>query len=308
MRNGFIVDVLTSVDIQEIVKIGDKVVERYEGVFYRKNFEVTPFKKVIDNWFELRQKYKDENKDVMQLLVKLILNFLYSEQKRKDIEESYQCKSEMWMMTEYVERVLEYQKNNYGNYSVKMKDDNGLQDEAKKVNTMPLQMGAFVWSNSQRSMINFIHAIHGFYTNDVYYTDCDSLYNENKHWEKLDKAGLVGKKRLQGKNDYKDGGIWYGLSFAPKKYCLTINKFGIIEEDETFKGFTSVSEKIDRKEHFKMAAGDKLIGKFPLSWEKSFSQCIVFPHKKRNCTDCKNDSLCDACDKLVNQKKNFLRI
>ena len=115
MRNGFIVDVLTSVDIQEIVKIGGKVVERYEGVFYRENFEVTPFKKVIDNLFELRQKYKDENKGVMQLLVKLILNFLYSEQKRKDIEESYQCKSEMWMMTEYVERVLEYQKINFEN-------------------------------------------------------------------------------------------------------------------------------------------------------------------------------------------------
>ena len=186
-----------------------------------------------------------------------------------------------------------------------MKDDKGLQDEAKKVYTMPLQMGAFIWSNSQRSMINFIHAIHGFYTNDVYYADCDSLYNGNKHWEKLDKAGLVGKKRLQGKNDYKNGGIWYGLSFAPKKYCLTMNKNGIIEEDETFRGFTSVSEKLDRKEYFKMAAGDKLIEKFLLSWEKSFSQCIVFPHKRRNCTDCKNDFLCAACDKLVNQNKKF---
>ena len=25
----------------------------------------------------------------------------------------------------------------------------------------------------------------------------------------------------------------------------------------------------------------------------------------RNCSDCKNDSLCDRCDKLVNQKKEF---
>ena len=33
-----------------------------------------------------------------------------------------------------------------------------------------------------------------FYTNDVYYTDTDSLYIENRHWDKLDKAGLVGKK------------------------------------------------------------------------------------------------------------------
>ena len=38
----------------------------------------------------------------------------------------------------------------------------------------------------------FIHAIDGFYTNDVYYTDTGSLYLESKHWEKLDNAGLVG--------------------------------------------------------------------------------------------------------------------
>ena len=28
-----------------------------------------------------------------------------------------------------------------------------------------------------------------FYTNNVYYTDTDSLYIENKHWDKLNKAG-----------------------------------------------------------------------------------------------------------------------
>ena len=68
----------------------------------------------------------------MQLLVKLKMNSLYGEQIRKDIEESYHCKSEMWMMTEYDERVLDYQKNNYGIYFVKLKDDEGLQDDVKK--------------------------------------------------------------------------------------------------------------------------------------------------------------------------------
>ena len=85
----------------------------------------------------------------------------------QDIEESYQCKSEMWMPTEYGERVLDYQKINYGTYIKKMKDDEGLQDEVRKVNTMPLHLGAFVLSNSERIMNNFIHAIGGFYTKDV---------------------------------------------------------------------------------------------------------------------------------------------
>ena len=60
MRTGYIIDTLTSVDICEIVKIGGKVIEIYEGVFYRENFKVSPFRKVIEKLFALRKKYKDE--------------------------------------------------------------------------------------------------------------------------------------------------------------------------------------------------------------------------------------------------------
>ena len=306
MRNGYIIDTLTSVDIQEIDKIGGKVVEIYEGVIYRENFKKSPFRRVIDILFKLRKKYKYENNDVLQLLVKLLMNSLYGENIRKDIEEKFACKSELWMQTEYDERVKDYWKIGVINYIVKMIDDKGLEDEIKKINTMPLHLGAFVLSNSKRIMNNFIHAINGFYTNDVYYTDTDSLYIENKHWDKLDKAGLVGKNLLQGKNDYKDGGIFYGLFLAPKiKYCLTINKYGGIDEHKTFKGFTNVSDNLDRKEYFNMAEGDKLVAKVPLSWKKSFSQGVVIPHKMKNCSDCKDDILCDECDKLVNQRKEF---
>ena len=306
MRNGYIVDILTSVDIQEIVKIGGKIIEIYEGVIYEENFIVSPFRKVIDTLFKLRQKYKDEGNEVMQLLVKLLMNALYGEQIRKDIEEKFACKSEMWMETEYDERVKDYWKISNINYIVKMIDDKGLEDEIKKINTMPLHLGAFVLSNSKRIMKNFIHAIDGFYTNNVYSTDTDSLYIENKHWDKLEKAGLVGKELLQGKNDYKDGGIFDGLFLAPKiKYCLIINKHGVISEKKTFKGFKDVSDKLDRKEFFNMADGDKLIAKIPLSWKKSFSMGVVIPHKMRNCTNCKENILCDDCDKLVNQNKEF---
>ena len=45
MRNGYITQVLTSVDIQEIVKVGGKVIEIYESVIYRENYKVSPFKK-----------------------------------------------------------------------------------------------------------------------------------------------------------------------------------------------------------------------------------------------------------------------
>ena len=120
------------------------------------------------------------------------MNSLYGESIRKDIEESFAYKSEAWMMTEYDERVKDYWKKSHGNYIVIMIDDKGLEDEVKKLNTIPLHLGASVLSNGKRNMNKFILAINGFYTKDVYYTDTDSLYIENKHWDNLDKAGLVG--------------------------------------------------------------------------------------------------------------------
>ena len=58
---------------------------------------------------------------------------------KKDIEEN-------WMMNEYDERVKDYWRISHGNYIVKMIDDKGLEDEVKKLNTMPLHLGVFVLS------------------------------------------------------------------------------------------------------------------------------------------------------------------
>ena len=161
MRNGYIVYTLTSVDIQEIVKIGSKVIEIYEGVIYPENFKLSHFRKVIDKLFALGQKYKNEKNDVMQLFVKLLLNSLYGEPMGRDIE-NIACKSEYWMLSENDERVIDYWKISHGNYIVKMIDDKGSEDEVQKLNTMPLHLGAFVVSNSEKNMNNFIHAIYGF--------------------------------------------------------------------------------------------------------------------------------------------------
>ena len=229
MRNGYIIDTLTLVDFCEIVKIGGRVVEIYEGVLYRENFKISPFKKVIEKLFALRQKYKDEHNDLMQGLVKLIMNSMYGVQIRKDIDQSYKCKSRHWMETEYDENALDYWKLPNGNYIVKLKKDDGLESDNDVKNTLPSHLGAFILSNSKRNMNNYIREINGFYNNSIYYGDTDSLYLEKKYWDVLDKANLVGKNLCQGKNDYKTGGIFYGLFLAPKiKYVLAIDDFGII--------------------------------------------------------------------------------
>ena len=53
MRKGYIFDTLTSVDVCETVKIGGGVIEIYEGVISRENFNISPFRKVIKIiWFK----------------------------------------------------------------------------------------------------------------------------------------------------------------------------------------------------------------------------------------------------------------
>ena len=85
-----------------------------------------PFGKFIEELFALRQKYKDECNDLMQNLVELNLNSLYGDQFRKDFNESYKCKSEHWMKTEYDDIVLEYWNLPNGNCIVKSSKDDGL--------------------------------------------------------------------------------------------------------------------------------------------------------------------------------------
>ena len=87
MRNGYIVDTLASVVIQEFVTIGREVVEDHAGVIYRENFKIKPFRKFIETLFALWQKYKDQGNDIMQGLVNLFMNSLYGAQVRKDIIE-----------------------------------------------------------------------------------------------------------------------------------------------------------------------------------------------------------------------------
>ena len=66
--------------------------------------------KNIEKLFTLRQKYKDENIEVAQLLVNLLLKKLYGENIRKYNKGNFARKSEYWMMTEYDERVEDYWK------------------------------------------------------------------------------------------------------------------------------------------------------------------------------------------------------
>ena len=296
MRRRCFIDTLTSVDICEIVEIGGKLIEIYEGVIYRKNFKTSPFRKVIEKLFPLRQKYKDENNGLMQGLVKLIMNSRYGVQIRRDINESYYCISETWMKTEFDEIVLDYWRLPNENYIVKIKKDDGLDDDCDIKNTLPAVLGVFILSNSKRIKNNFIREKNVFYNNSVYYGDTDSLYMEKKNWEVLDKANLVREGLCQGKNDYKTGGIFYGLFLAPKiTFCLTRDKIGIVQEHRTFKGFNYWKQLLERSQYLKMIEGKKLSALLSKSWKKSFDSGLFIPTKRRFCNECDDNKMCNKC-------------
>ena len=107
------------------------------------------------------------------------------------------------------------------------------------------------------------------------------MYIEKKYWNVLEKANLV-EELFQGKNDYKTGGIFYGLFLAPKiKYCLTIDDYGIIQEHKTFKRFNDSKRLLDRSQYFEMIEGKKMSALLPETWKKSFDNRIIIPTKMR---------------------------
>ena len=69
---------------------------------------------------------------------------------------------------------------------------------------------------------------------------------------------MVGEELCPCKRCYKAGGV-YSLFLAPKlKYCLTLDKFGIVQEHKTLKGFNYSTRLLDRCRIFKMIEGKKV--------------------------------------------------
>ena len=117
----------------------------------------------------------------MQGLIKLILNSLYGVQIRRDIDQSYKCKSQHWVETEYDDNVLDYWRLPNGTYTVKLKKHDALDGDNDVKNTLPSHLRAFILRNSKRNMNILIREINRFYDNSIYYGDTDSLYIEKRY-------------------------------------------------------------------------------------------------------------------------------
>ena len=72
-RNGDITQQLTSVDIEEVVRSGGDIVEILEG-FICDKLEFNPFERFIIDKTNKRNKFKEENKTLLQTLTKKVSN------------------------------------------------------------------------------------------------------------------------------------------------------------------------------------------------------------------------------------------
>ena len=86
MRNGITIDILTSVDIVEIVKFGGIILEPFEG-FYCKNVDYNPYTEFVTDMFEKRDLFKSQGKDLLQNPAKTIGLSVYGGNTRKKINE-----------------------------------------------------------------------------------------------------------------------------------------------------------------------------------------------------------------------------
>ena len=85
------------------------------------------------------------------------------------------------MKTEFDENVLDYWKIPNGNYIVKRKKDDGLDDECVIKYTIPAVLGAFILSNSKRIKNNFFRQKTGF-TRTIYFTRIVIHYNLERNF------------------------------------------------------------------------------------------------------------------------------
>ena len=302
-RNGVIIATLTSIDIIEIVKTGGVILKVYEG-FFCESLDFNPYSNFVLDTHNMRNEYKKKGNDLSATQVKKVMCSVYGGNVRKDILDKYVCVSDDWMDREYDKSVKEIIPLENETYVIKKhihegKDDFGL---ANKINTMPCHMGSYILSHSKRLMNEVIEHIGGFYKNNIYYTDTDSIYIHKNDFNILKKDGFIEDTLGKSKNDYgENGGILKALFIGPKmKYCLVIDDGGYLCEKITFKGLEKGSSNIKYTDFVNLARGRTITNVSMKKWEKKLDG-IKIPHRRHGCNKCDDSLFCDRCqDDVLN--------
>ncbi|ESO92302.1 hypothetical protein LOTGIDRAFT_162604 [Lottia gigantea] len=155
-RNGFCSELLTSVDIQELVKAGGRIIGILDGIVYEENFKTPPYRDYILILRDLRNKYKREGNIVGSNCMKLSGNSI-----QKDITTSRHLWSEASLKANFDSHVKNYPKVNETQHIVQINEEEKEFDciPPKSTRLTPSHLGSFVLSHSKKIMNNFIHVI-----------------------------------------------------------------------------------------------------------------------------------------------------
>jgi hypothetical protein len=205
------------------------------------------------------------------------MNSLYGKQVQKDNNHQFYIWSKQTLQNNFDDTIMDYHHLDSEMYVVQKKNDPGLdckkENNKPKTKEVPIHLGSFILAHSKRLMNNIILSVDGFKENVIYYSDTDSIYISLALFNKLKEAGYFGGDLGQGKNDYNNGGIIFGLYLGPKvKYNLVLYDIGILTEKKTFKGYNKDSLKSE--EFFKLSAGETITKDFKTSWKRSFEDGV----------------------------------
>ena len=141
---------MTSVDIEEIVRVGGVITVTFEG-FICDNLDYNPFENIVLNMTAKRNKYKKEKKNILQTEAKQVPNAVYGFTIRSDFEDVYKCVFSHWMKTGYDDRVIEWFPLKNSNIMVKIADHECVDDigSIKKIYSQPCHLGASILSHSK---------------------------------------------------------------------------------------------------------------------------------------------------------------
>ncbi|ESP00195.1 hypothetical protein LOTGIDRAFT_173354 [Lottia gigantea] len=148
-RNDFCHDVLTSVDIQEIVKAGGRIIRILDGIVYEENFKTPPYRDYILILRDLRNKYKREGNIVGSNCMKLLGNSLYGKSIQKDIFTTRHLWNEAILQANFDSRVKTYEKINDTQSIVEteIEEKEITTEDSKSTRLTPSHLGSFVLSH-----------------------------------------------------------------------------------------------------------------------------------------------------------------
>ena len=225
--------------------------------------EIASKGKIYSNFIDVfntkRTKYKSQMKslpkkekefarfNVLQDLCKLITNSSYGSHLTKKFEYEYTVMTEFAFMKDHDPTLEVVTKCGHKQLLVR------YPNQCKHQNKRTIEQGVFILDYSKVIFNKALTALDAFFkAGVVLYGDTDSVYIRKRDLHLLEKAGLIGSKMGQAKNDYDDQFIMKAIFLGKKMKVCLLDDGSVKSTLKGFKGLNKLShtEKLDLFDRF----------------------------------------------------------